>query len=1591
MHRCMEKRVVLACVVATWLVCNIVTANGAEKAFAKALEDVKPYPVAAGQGVSINLGAYRASIDPTGVIRQIILSDGTRVFWEGRLYGQLSKPDKGDFPSGRLLQNSQDEQKQTPVKAFTAKDAFIIERESTMGLPKKGAPKVMAYKERIVFRAKGLISVHYEITYLEERAQWAMPFLYLAELPTDIFAGKPYRILGAGEKVLKQGTYPTTEKEINKLPGSMSGQEIIFDFPGANYAFTGGPNCEIAFRHRGQAPKPGTRLRIDVQPTAAIARDLRGTIPKGTTMTLDFEVRLPATGKGKSALPKVSKPDERAQPGAKFVYKLEHNKYLPEFTLAPKDYDLWYGQADRVYLNGWWRLRKLPDTNGTPKYVTTTDSSKAMRWKGRGHWVRDGKENPPDDLGTREKFYLPQHDDSTWPRQPVPWDWNRVVGKPWGHYHFGGVGWYRKRFQAPAAYKGRRVVLHFNQVEAEARVWLNGQFVGRHQNVVHLPVGRRNGDTHEPFSFDVTEHVRFGQENVLAVRCYDDGLYDGNAGWKNDRGGIWGTVHMDFVPHVYLRRAFIKSDLAASSIAIDARMINPTGKAQTVDLVAECVPFRSPRYRPPVEAPSSRQALGTHKLAPGANRLALRMKLNGPVTWNIERPMLYHLRIMAKGAILGEKLVRLGQERFGYHEFVARDGHFYLNGIRTRLFGANIGEPHNYRRDCDYLRAHNYDNWLLRWYQVWKGSNVTYHRYHSGRYPQVYYDIADEVGIFICEDRTIASRNEIGMKNFSHNRLPYFDFKTGKFHPAFADVVRKYVEGAYNNPSVILTSFGNEICSTRYGTHEDTATYLNAKYRLDKATDPAPTKPITSSSGRSSREEYYCLADWNDIHDYVGYCKYTGDRRRLVQSSQEHRAEFRRRSGGVDKPYVNGECFGYFCPSPTGRGAPEVLRKLAAAYPKIDRELYAKYMSDPDRYAGTRTRDVQWWNYFIRDSGVQLFLTKEGRDYGRARYHKGVTELFRRNGDLIDGFNLHALGRPDSLFASGDRGFKSVPLWQVCRNGLNPIFAGLNLCDRNMFAGTTLKARLYTLNDSFHDEQGVSVGLRLVSLDGKMTFAESKETIGRLAAGERNIQNITFSVPAAMETRRCRLLLHTRNGKGETLHENEYERFVLARAVPQAQVVRRIGLYTGGAGAGVAQAKRACRDVGIRPVEVSNLRDVSKIDVLLIPPGKFDPALTDAGEALRAWVVKGGRIVCLEAVATARVPWVRELKVANTGPYYRIDQVMPEHPAFESLRWDQFNLWNGPDQAVYRHTIVPVVEGVIASGVATAGRVPNPWSFGMILCEVKLGRGLSLCSSILGFSRYGEDAAGTHYAQNLLRYVAGKDWDGRYAAELPKDLREPSLLPKRDRCFSIDLRKYCNRGFRDKVKGDGKDGWDDQGGDFDMRQVPVGKYVWLDVPVEIIDPAANNGKSCIVLKGKRNPHSPMAVNGIAVGAEVKRLFFLMASTCTGDTKMGEPVANIRVVYQLGGAGATQLVQAPIVRGVHVTDWTMPNAHLSKGQVAWTTKHHNRKWNTTISLYLVEWHSPYPGERIETIDFVSTGGAIPALLAVTGERSSARKP
>ena len=152
-------------------------------------------------------------------------------------------------------------------------------------------------------------------------------------------------------------------------------------------------------------------------------------------------------------------------------------------------------------------------------------------------------------VGDPESAETTSFDDNAWKvvTLPRPWNEDEAFRKDIKDLST-GIAWYRKHFRLPETTKDKKVFIEFEGVRFAGEVFLNGKFLGRHENGITA------------FGFDLTDHLVPG-ENVIAVRTDNSWDYKEKAtgsGFQwNDKnfnanyGGINKNVKLHITDRLY--------------------------------------------------------------------------------------------------------------------------------------------------------------------------------------------------------------------------------------------------------------------------------------------------------------------------------------------------------------------------------------------------------------------------------------------------------------------------------------------------------------------------------------------------------------------------------------------------------------------------------------------------------------------------------------------------------------------------------------------------------------------------------------------------------------------------------------------------------------------------------------------------------------------------------------------------------------------------------------------------------------------------------------------------------------------------------
>ena len=373
-------------------------------------------------------------------------------------------------------------------------------------------------------------------------------------------------------------------------------------------------------------------------------------------------------------------------------------------------------------------------------------------------------------------------DDSSWETVNIPHTWNDKDADDETPGFYRGPVWYRKQLFIDKSQEGRRAVIYFEGANQEVRFYLNGQFVGEH----------KGGYTR--FCFDITSHLRYGQENLFAI--YVNNVYNPNIPPLSADftffGGIYRDVYLQFMNPVHIAA----NDYASSGVYIRTPEVNNSAASvEITTLLTNDMPqateIRVENIICDADGKEVKKTQAEVKLAAGETKadISKKIKIDSPRLWDIDDPYRYmvYTRILdkRKGTLLDEVVNPLGLRWF---KFDSEKG-FFLNGKGRKLIGTARHQDYFQKGNalCDEL--HVQDVLLLKE----MGGNYL----RVSHYPQ------DPVIMEMCDKLGIVTSVEIPVVNAVT--------ETEEFLHNSVEMAKEMVRQDFNRPSVMIWGYMNEI------------------------------------------------------------------------------------------------------------------------------------------------------------------------------------------------------------------------------------------------------------------------------------------------------------------------------------------------------------------------------------------------------------------------------------------------------------------------------------------------------------------------------------------------------------------------------------------------------------------------------------------------------------------------------------------------------------------------------------------------------------------------------------------------------------
>lgn len=421
-----------------------------------------------------------------------------------------------------------------------------------------------------------------------------------------------------------------------------------------------------------------------------------------------------------------------------------------------------------------------------------------------GNWQFNHSNNPSE---RPLDFFQINYSTDDWKEIPVPGNW-QIYGYDYPIYtnwkypfkpdkpnvpkDFNPVGSYVKMFNLNEDWSHieNQIFLNFGGVNSCFFVWLNGEYIGYSQ------------DSKLPSEFDITEHAKQGK-NKLAVEVYRycDGTYlEDQDMWRVS--GIERDVYLHKTPKLRIQDFKVEAQLDET---------NQNGKLNLI-VQTENHTSESKKYKILAQLKDKKDQVVWNDFAlvetayrknNNYHQVHFSSFLKDIESWSPKYPNLYTLKLTLQDE--NDKTLMITGSKIGFTKTDIKDGIFYFNGAVAEIKGVNRHEHHptwahavGYSDKAFNIKQMREDLMLM------KSLNINAVR--TAHYPNhpAFYDLCDELGLFVCDEANVEAHWYMMLKPFQN--LP----RDSSFREAILSRIKNMYERDKNHPSIIMWSVGNE-------------------------------------------------------------------------------------------------------------------------------------------------------------------------------------------------------------------------------------------------------------------------------------------------------------------------------------------------------------------------------------------------------------------------------------------------------------------------------------------------------------------------------------------------------------------------------------------------------------------------------------------------------------------------------------------------------------------------------------------------------------------------------------------------------------
>ena len=634
-------------------------------------------------------------------------------------------------------------------------------------------------------------------------------------------------------------------------------------------------------------------------------------------------------------------------------------------------------------------------------------------------------------LGDDTAAARPDYNDADWRKLNLPHDWaiegefskDNPSGTGGGALP-GGIGWYRKTFTADKADEGKRYRIDFDGAYMNSTVYINGHELGTR------PYG------YISFSYDLTPYIKWGVENVLAVRV--DNAEQPNSRWYSGCGiyrNVWLTKLNP--AHIAQWGTYVTAeDVSKNSAQLKIRTkLQYDAEAQMADVVLQSRLVDA-------DGNAVGEAVSEAQLMPlTPAEVEQEIHLKNPRLWSIDTPYMYRVESILKDKQTGEVLDRYytptGIRTF---RFDAQKG-FILNGEQVKINGVCM------HHDLGCLGAAVNTRAIERQLEILKEMGCNGIRCsHNPPAPELL-DLCDRMG-FIVMDETFDMWRK---KKTRHDYSRYFN----EWHER--DLTDLIVRDR-NHPSIFMWSIGNEVLEQWTDAKADTLSLeeanlvLNFGHSADMLAKDGEMSVNSLLTKKLMTRGYYRMPSDSMFVWPARWDKPFYDASFSCSSYDNCHVPWGNRHEGTmrhvkNNDFISGQYvwtgFDYIGePTPYGWPARSSYFGIIdlAGFPK---DVYYMYQSEwrPDKavlhlfphWNWTEGQDIDLWAYYHNADEVELFVNgksqgvrSKGKDdfhvMWRVKYESGtVKAVSRKEGKTVAEQEIRTAGEPAQIRLSPDR------------------------------------------------------------------------------------------------------------------------------------------------------------------------------------------------------------------------------------------------------------------------------------------------------------------------------------------------------------------------------------------------------------------------------------------------------------------------------------------------------------------------------------------------------------------------------------------